>query len=136
MLSRRLSGAVLAVSLPLLLSAVVTVAVADAVGGATKGRIPDAAFVGTTVDLNQVPDYVSVSDQGGNVVGYVSKEVISNPTLGAIDKQGRPAATSWTVLGEDLKTVVGYVVPDKGFVPIGIDPATVSPIPYKVAPAP
>jgi len=46
-----------------------------------------------------------------------------------------PSEPSWPVYGEDLRTVVGHMVPGKGFIPAGVDPATVSAIPVQVAPS-
>jgi hypothetical protein len=103
----------------------------------SKGQIPDSAWSSTGgLDLSQVPDYVSQLGRDGTIVGYVSKVALTDPTGGARDALGRPMAATWPVFADDLKTVVGHAVPDKGFIPLGVDPASVDSIPVRVAPAP
>jgi hypothetical protein len=103
----------------------------------SKGQIPDSAWSSVgALDLSQVPDYVSQLGRDGNVVGYVSKVSITDPSDGARDVLGRPMAATWPVFADDLKTVVGHMVPDKGFIPLGVDPSTVDTFPARVAPGP
>jgi hypothetical protein len=100
--------------------------------GVTKGIIPSEAFQpGGSLDMSLVPDFVATSDQEGNVVGYSSKWALLPQQLA--DGVLQPAPT--LVYGEDLKTIVGYMYPSKGFVPVGVDPATVPGIPAEVGPA-
>lgn len=87
----------------------------DLPGGPTKGPIPAAAHrPDGTIDESLVPDYVSVAGPSEGTVGYVQKRF----ALGGSDQAVVP------VYGEDLRTVVGHLVAGRGFVPLGVDPAT------------
>lgn len=123
-----------------------TIAVVFAIGGAgvvlaaqshpSKGPIPPNAFKpGGAIDAAAVPDFVSVTGPDGTIVGYVTKQVAIDPPL-VVDRKGRPEAATVPVYGSDLTTVVGELVPDKGFVPADVDPASVPSRPVEVAPAP
>lgn len=72
----------------------------------TKGPIPDDAINDAgMLDETRVPDFVPVWDQSGEkIAGYVRHCAIR--TGGAIP-----------VYAEDLKTVVGHMLPNRGFVP-------------------
>ena len=119
------------------LSAAAAATVAAGTSEPSKGRIPDAAWLDNgAIDLSVVPDYISQLGPDGEIVGYVSRSVLVDPTAGQRDALGRPEAAMWPVYGEDLSTIVGYVVPGKGFVAEGVDPATVEDVPVVVAPAP
>ena len=61
--------------------------------------------------------YVGMVDRnnGNNFVGYATQA----------DVGGR-LSQPFPVYDRDLRTVVGHMYPDKGFVPIGTDPAAVS----------
>src|SRR6266566_9690123 len=96
---------------------------------ATKGTMPPPGPNGQ-VDAKSAPDFISVAGRDGSVVGYVRKELVLSA-----DDTGGPGDEAWPVYGEDLYTVVGQMVPGKGFVPAGVDPATVPDIPVRVAPA-
>ncbi len=101
----------------------------------TKGSIPDAAFqAGAGLDARLVPDFVSASDQSGNIVGYVPKAYLTGQA-GLVLSQGRPASPNIPVYAADLKTLVGYMVPGKGFVPLGVDPGSIPAIPVQEGPA-
>jgi hypothetical protein len=101
----------------------------------TKGPIPPAAFqAGDPIDFSMVPDFIPALGQSGDIVGYVSK--------GSLITQGgsgfsadRPIAADVPVYADDLKTLVGHMVPGRGFVPIGVDKQSVPLIPFEVAPA-
>jgi hypothetical protein len=95
----------------------------------SKGTMPPPGPNGQ-VDPKSAPDFISVAGRDGSVVGYVRKELLL-PS----DGTGGPEDEAWPVYGEDLYTVVGQMVPGKGFVPAGVDPATVPDIPVRVAPA-
>lgn len=125
-------GFLLVMTAGLLLTGVATVAAGSP--SQSMGRIPDAAFAGGALDLTQVPDFVSTLGRDGSVVGYVSRDRIIDPSAGKRDVLGRPIAGTWPVYAEDLETVVGHLVPDRGFVPIGVDPASVPAADVRVGP--
>lgn len=95
----------------------------------SKGTMPPPGPNGQ-VDASSAPDFISVAGRDGSVVGYVRKELLL-PAAGA----GGPGDGVWPVYGEDLSTVVGQMMPGKGFVPAGVDPATVPDIPVRTAPS-
>lgn len=103
--------AVLALVAGFILSAT-AISVAAAQYAPAKGPIPDAAVRsnGEIVD-GLVPDYVSVVDRNGEIAGYVRKELVI----------GDPGDAPWPVFAADLKTLVGRMVPGRGFVPLGVD---------------
>lgn len=84
--------------------------------GATKGRVPQSAFTPNgPVDTHQVPDYVSVEDKTGSVVGYVPKDDLF-PT------PGQPVTEDQRVIpvyDSGLSHVIGHVYPGVGYVPNG-----------------
>lgn len=77
------------------------------------------------IDPSMVPDFVAVTGRLEGVVGYARKENV----LGSSD-------APFPVYGEDLRTVIGTMVPGRGFVPIGVDPQSVPTFEVAVAPAP
>ena len=111
---------------------------AHASGGAqappseTAGTLPRQALTPRGLDLNKVPDFVSVVNGHGQVVGYVPKhDLIPTRSIPATDGSDQPTAAirnaqtasmTMTVYGPDLKTVVGHLFPDQGFVPLGTNP--------------
>ena len=122
------------------LAAVLAVALAACSSFASKGTMPPPGPTSkgtmpppgptSKVDPNSAPDFISVAGRDGSIVGYVRKELLL-PTAGT----GGPGDGVWPVYDEDLRTVVGQMVPGKGFVPAGVDPATVPDIPVTVAPS-
>jgi len=74
----------------------------------TKGRMPDDAMSGGRVDLDKVPDYVVVYARDGQVAGYVPKSELFGGDLRRV-----------VVVDETLERVVGHMVINRGFVPIG-----------------
>jgi hypothetical protein len=60
-----------------------------------------------------MPDYVAVAGPVG-IAGYVAKDAV-------LDSSDR----TWPVYASDLQTVVGHMVPGRGFVAVGVDLATV-----------
>jgi hypothetical protein len=79
----------------------------------SKGTMPPPGPNGE-IDPSAVPDFVAVAGSKG-VAGYVAKEAM----LGGASEQ------SWPVYADDLRTIVGHLVPGRGFVPVGVDAATV-----------
>ena len=94
---------------------------------ASKGTMPPPGPNGE-VDVESAPEFIAVAGRDGSVVGYVRKELLL-PAEGP----GRRGVDPMPVYGEDLRTVVGQMVPGKGFVAVGVDPATVPDIPVQVA---
>lgn len=80
---------------------------------ATKGTMPPPGPNGQ-IDTASAPDYIAVAADGGGIVGYARKADVLGPV---------PAA--FPVFADDLRTVVGQMVPDKGFIPAAVDPLTV-----------
>ena len=77
----------------------------------TKGRIPNSAIEGGRIDLAAVPDYIPALDQQGYAIGYVSKWL-------AIGDDKSDYLDPIPVFGDDLKTLVGHMITDVGFVPL------------------
>jgi len=106
---------------------------------ATVGPVPSSALKpGGSVDLSQVPDFVSALSNG-KVVGYIPKSELfptrpapkssgsgspPSPYVAptAADMAAQNAALVQTVYGPDLATVVGHMYPGAGFVPLGATP--------------
>lgn len=95
----------------------------------SKGTMPPPGPNGQ-VDANSAPDFIAVAGRDGSVAGYMRKEALLPPA-----GVGSPGDAAWPVYGEDLRTVVGQMVPGKGFVPAGVDPATIPAIPVQTAPS-
>jgi hypothetical protein len=76
------------------------------------------------VDASSAPDFIAVAGGDAGIAGYARKQDV----LG-------PGDAPFPVFGDDLRTVVGQMVPDKGFIPAGMDPNTVPKIPVVVAPS-
>jgi len=71
----------------------------------TKGPIPpDAINDAGMLDETRAPDFIPALDQRGQIAGYVRLCAIS-------------AGGAVPVYGDDLETVVGHMVPGRGFVP-------------------
>ena len=114
-------------------------AAATALGGGaspTKGRIPDEAITANGgLDIKLVPDYIVALDREGNPVGYVKRDDALGLSPQPTDEQGRPGDALITVYGEDLVSVVGEMVPGRGFVPAGTDSKLVPTFDIKSGPA-
>ena len=90
---------------------------------ATKGTMPPPGPDGV-VDASTAPDFLAVAGRDGGIVGYARKEDV----LG-------PHASTVPVYGDDLRTVVGQMVPGRGFVPTGVDPSAVPTLAVQVGPS-
>ena len=90
---------------------------------ASKGTMPPPGSDGQ-VDPSSAPDFIAVTGPGADIAGYARKEDVLQPGTGPIP-----------VYGEDLRTVIGQMIPGKGFVPRGVDPGTVPDIPVQVGPS-
>lgn len=99
-----------------------------------KGPIPREANIEGVLDLSLVPQFITALGRDGIPVGYVSRDqalaLVPPPT----DRDGRPMGRTIPVYGEDLVTVVGHMVPDRGFVPLGTEFEAVPTFKVEVAP--
>jgi hypothetical protein len=75
------------------------------------------------VDPSAMPDFIAVAGDVGEV-GWVEKAAVLDP-----------ADRTWPVYADDLRSVVGQLVPGKGFVPAGVDPNAVPTKDVQVGPA-
>lgn len=78
--------------------------------GPTKGRIPEDAFEEGRIKVDKVPDYIVSYARDGAVAGYMRK----TDFFGSEELPKRIA-----VFDETLSRVVGHMVVNRGFVPIG-----------------
>lgn len=102
---RRLIGVLLAGSLAAACSAAPSV-----------GTMPPPGPDGV-VQPSSMPDFLAVAGVDGAIAGYVPSRFLDPSAQAPLD--GLP------VYGRDLQTLVGHIVSGRGFVPIGVDPATV-----------
>ena len=80
----------------------------------TFGEIPEEAWLPDgTVILELVPDYVSALDRDGEIAGFVRATDILTEDAGDTSAGG-----AIPVVDSDLE-LVGHMVDDRGFVPIG-----------------
>jgi len=117
--------------------AIFAVLVATTTAGSlpTKGPIPPQAFrLDGPLDPSLLPDFVPAQGRDGQIAGYVPKAyLLGSPGIG--NTTGGPTGDVAPVFAADLRTLVGHMVPDKGFVPLGVDPASVPTIPVQQGPA-
>lgn len=97
---------------------------------ATKGTMPPAAQDGQ-VDPSAAPDFIAVAGDDGGIAGYVPKAYLFPEHVDA----GRAEDIDWPVFGEDLRTLIGHMVPGRGFVALGVDPATVPTFAVRTGPS-
>jgi hypothetical protein len=110
---------------------VLVLAVAGCNPFATKGTVPPPPPGGGLVDPQNYPDYIGAWNREGTAIaGYVPKACLFPGTI-----SGQGQAASCPVYAADLLTLVGHMVPDKGFVPLGVDPGTIPNIPARAAPS-
>lgn len=83
----------------------------------TKGPMPTPMPTRPdgSVDVEQLPDFIPVASVGGSP-GYVEREYLFGSAGSDLPQP---------VVAEDLETLVGYMYPGRGFVPLGVDPETV-----------
>lgn len=108
---------------------------AAAPGHLTKGPIPQAAYLANGIDAALVPDFVPVWGRDGTTVaGYIPKAYILGPTLPTVTSS-RPEGDIAPVYSDDLATLVGHMYPSRGFVALGVDPASIPTFPVQQGPA-
>jgi hypothetical protein len=105
-----------------LLIAATSVILASCQSFVSKGTMPLPGPNGQ-VDASSAPDFIAVAGPGSAIAGYARREDV-------LDPHDQP----FPVYGEDLTVVVGQMVPEKGFVPVGVDPNSVPDIPVVVGP--
>lgn len=98
---------------------------------ASKGTMPPPALNGQ-VDVSAAPDFIAVAGGNGGVTGYVPKAYLFPQPTTAV---GRPEEPDIPVFGEDLRTLIGHMVPGKGFVPLDVDPLTVPTVQVQAGPS-
>ena len=122
----------------LMLGGAVTVA-AQTGDDPTFGRIPPGAISedGQTVDMEEIPDFISVAAGKGEIVGYVKRtdlfsassgdgpksESLTAYVSGPASPEEAPAVVVevYDVFDSTGKTVVGHWVTGAGFVPLSGD---------------
>jgi hypothetical protein len=103
-------------------------------GHPTKGPIPQAAYLANGIDAALVPDFVSVWGRDGtSVAGYIPKAYLLGQTIPTVTSS-RPEGDIAPVYADDLRTLVGHMYPDRGFVPLGVDPNSIPTIPVQQGP--
>jgi hypothetical protein len=98
---------------------------------ASRGTMPPADANGE-VDPSSVPDFIAYSGQTDRIIGWVPKAYLLDPAQRCRGPQCDPIP----IYGNDLVTLIGHDVPGRGFVPLGVDPATVPERPVEVGPSP
>jgi hypothetical protein len=98
---------------------------------ATKGTMPPPGADGQ-VNASLAPDFIAVAGRDGGIAGYAPRSyLLPEPTT----TTGRPVEADIPVYGNDLQTLIGHMVAGKGFVPLGVDPATVPKVPVQAGPS-
>ena len=98
---------------------------------ATKGTMPPPGVDGQ-VSASLAPDFIAVVGRDGGIAGYAPRSyLLPGPTT----TTGRPVEAEIPVYGSDLQTLIGHMVAGKGFVPLGVDPATVPKVPVQAGPS-
>lgn len=90
---------------------------------ASKGTMPPPGPNGE-VDDSSAPDFIAVAGREDGIAGYARRQDVFST-----------ADHAFPVYGDDLRTVVGQMVPGKGFIPVGVDPHMVPNLPVEVGPA-
>ena len=93
--------------------------------GKTYGAMPTAGLP-TRVDGAAIaPDYIAVIGSDGlTIAGYAKQGDMFPTTPTAADNQDKPSP-GVAVWAADGTTLVGHLVPNKGFIPTGVDPDSV-----------
>jgi hypothetical protein len=108
-------------------SLVATIALSVSVGGGfaiaanlTKGPVPIGP--NGALELNHAPNFIAVTS-GGKFVGYVPRAYLIGSSKGPVDEKLGSIAP---VYRSNLATVVGHMYPGIGYVPDGVNPASVA----------
>jgi hypothetical protein len=98
--------------------------------GASRGTMPPPDANGE-VDPSAVPDFVAYAGRTDRIIGWVPKSYLLEPG----QRCRGPQCVPIPVYADDLVTLIGHDVPGRGFVPLGVDPATVPEQPVLVGPS-
>jgi len=86
------------------------------------------------IDAALVPDFVPVWGRDGtSVAGYIPKAYLLGSSMPTVTSS-RPEGDIAPVYADDLTTLVGHMYPDRGFVPLGVDPNSIPTIPVQQGP--
>jgi hypothetical protein len=98
---------------------VAVIHVTDGPSGPTRGPLPDPVpeLPDRSMDLARLPDYIEWPP------GYAKQLDLSH----AYRATGARVRVPVPIYGEDLTTLIGHLRLDRGFVPLGVDPDTVTP---------
>lgn len=97
---------------------------------ASRGTMPPGDANGK-IDPSAVPDFISYVGRTDRIIGWVPKSYLLDPGQHCNGPQCDPIP----VYADDLTTFIGHDVPGRGFVPLGVDPATVPERPVVVGPS-
>jgi hypothetical protein len=87
----------------------------------SRGPVPESAWrADGTIDLTKVPDFIPATN-GDQTVGWITRDD-AFPSNGA-------RRDPLPVYGDDLRTIVGHYVGGAGYVPLGVDPQSLTPGP-------
>ncbi len=98
--------------------------------GASRGTMPPADANGE-VDPSAVPDFIAYAGRADQIIGWVPKSYLIDPAEHCRGPQCDPIP----VYADDLSTLIGHDVPGRGFVPLGVDPATAPERPVVAGPS-
>lgn len=98
---------------------VAVIHVTDGPSGPTRGPLPDPVpeLPDGSMDLARLPDYIAWAP------GYAKQLDLAQ----AYRATGGRVRVPVPIYGEDLTTLIGHLRLDRGFVPLGVDPDTVTP---------
>jgi hypothetical protein len=97
---------------------------------ASRGTMPPGDANGD-IDPSAVPDFIAYAGRTDRVIGWVPKSYLLDPGQHC----NGPQCDQIPVYADDLTTLIGHDVPGRGFVPLGVDPATVPERPVMVGPS-
>lgn len=118
-------------TLRLVVLSMAALVVVACVPAGSKGTMPPAGPNGE-INPKAAPDFIAVAVGDRDQVGYVPKQfLLPEPTTSTELPHGDP----WPVYADDLRTLIGHMIPGKGFVPLGVDPATIPDRPVQMGPS-
>ena len=88
---------------------------------ASRGTMPPPDANGM-VNPSSAPDFIAYSGRTDGMIGWIPKTYLLD--LSQHCGPG-PGCDPIPVYGDDLRTLIGHDVAGRGFVPLGVDPATI-----------